>query len=1222
MPLKKLNLFFSLVIGLLLVFSGVSRGQTTDFSPKTINTGSILTITGSGFGATRGTSYVSFPRELTFDQSSVLPLSGDYLMWTDTQIQVRVPARAATGSPMIAVAGVRFFILSTLTVANAIQISSFSPTSIAAGTQSLLTINGTGFGTAQGSVHTRASSENSTNSWVGAASVVSWTDTRIVVRVNESAGSGQIAVLINGNWVFSSGSLNVKYAVFGSPSSVPLILANTNGIGGYTFRMENNFAANADANATFTRAFNAWKSATGINWQMGSNTSVNVEATDNVNVIRFGPPADIIVGTLAYTAIHFRACTSGELELVDIDITFDSSLNWNFSSGPPAPNQYDFETVALHQLGHAHGLVHVNNMGDPMYHTTAPGTMRRSLTPEAIEGGTYMLTNSAAASARSCTGVITTPAPTITAFAPTTATNGDIVTLTGTNFVGAAEVYFGSVRATSVTVVSPTVITAVVASGATGNITVFTSGGSAILSGFTYQSKLAQNLSTNPLPTKIFGERDFDPGVISSSGLPITYSSSNLNVATIINNMIHIVSAGATTITAAQAGNTIYHPATIDLSFVVSKAPQYISFTSIPAKLTTDADFTLDATADSGLPVTYLNTNPAVATISNGIVHILAAGRTTITAIQNGDGNYNAAPSIAYELKVSNLPQILLFPEITNKKVNEADFEPGASVNSGLPITYTSSNLDVATIVNNKIHIVGAGTSIITATQAGNLIYASASKQVVLTVSKLTQTLNFPSLNAKDVTAADFDPGATVSSGLPISYTSSNVDVATIVAGKIHIVGAGTTTITASQTGDATYAAVVNATVNLTINKLVQSINLPQIATKTFNDADFDLNATVSSGLTLTYSSSNTDVATIVNNKVHIVGAGTASITASQAGNATYDATSGSVNLTVNKLQQTITFPQIALKNHTDADFDLNAIASSGLAVTYASSNTAVATIVSGKVHIVAGGAAVITASQVGNANINAAPEVTQNLDVVFNIPVSNFTVKSTDETCKTSNNGSINITATQILSYTAMVTVNGIPKAYPFNSVLAVNNLDAGTYNVCVTVAEQPSYKQCFDVVVREPKDLAVYSSIKDNGNSVFLKLEGGERYVIELNGELITTTDQEITLPLVKGNNIVKIASNKTCQGVITKTFLTSNSVSLYPNPVKNRLNIATGGGEKNPVKVEIHALDGRLMHSSMHLSEYGQVGVDVSKLNKGLYVLTLSIGNSKTVHKVVKD
>jgi len=1140
MSFKNLNKFLSIVIFSFFAFSLQGFGQVTNFSPQTINTGDVVTITGSGFGNARGASYVSFPREITLmPSSSILPSDSDYLLWTDSQIQVRVPARAATGRPFVYIDGRPFYFATALTISNAIEITSFSPTSISAGTQSLLTINGNNFGSSPGSVWTRWSGDNVATSATNSARIVSWTDTRIVVTVSENAGSGQIGVLINGNWIFSSGSLNVKFAVFGSPSAVPIILSNTNGAGGYTFRMENNFAANVDANSTFNSAFNKWTSATGVNWQMGPNTPVNVEsATDNVNVIKFGSPAEIIVGTLAYTAIHYRVCTSGELELGDIDMIFNNSYNWNFTSNAPTSNQYDFETVALHELGHAHGLVHVNNIGDPMYHTTAPGTMSRLLSPQAIEGGIYMISNSAAAG-RTCYPVMTAPAPTLASFLPTIATNGELVTLTGTNFLHATDVYFGTTKATSFNVVSSTVITATVATGASGNITVTTPSGSAILAGFTYQTKRNQTLTSTPLPIKNYGDIDFDPGVIASSGLPVTYTSSNPMVATIVDNKVHIVGGGNAIITATQAGNITYSAASVNLNLVVNKLSQNISFPSLPSKL-----------------------------------------------------------------------------------VSDLDFDPGATASSGLAISYLSSNAAVATIVNSKVHFIGAGTTTITATQAGNAIYnAAASISVNLMVSRLSQTINFPNIGSKDLNSADFEGAATVSSGLPIIYSSSNTGVATIVDNKIHIVGAGTTIITATQAGDENYGGV-SVSVNLIVNKLQQTISLAQIANKNYNDPDFELNATVSSGLPIAYSSSNTNVATIINNKVHIVGAGTATITATQSGNDRYIAVNTSVDLTVNKLQQTISFPHIDLKNHNDADFDLNATASSGLPVVYTSSNTAVANIIGNRVHIVAAGTAIITASQAGNLNINAAVDVSQNLDVVFNIPLSNFTIKSTDETCKTSDNGAINITATQTLSYTATVTGNNKTTTYPFNSVLAINNLPAGTYNVCITVAGQANYKQCFDITIKEPKDLAAYSTLKNDGNILVLRLEGSDFYKIELNGQVMTTTDQEVTIPLLKGNNLIKISSNKACQGVIEKVFLSKSGISLYPNPIKDVLNISTGSTDSSPVKIDIHGLDGRLMHSSQQLAAYGRISLDLSKLSKGLYVLTLSIGNTKTVHKIIKD
>ncbi len=68
---------------------------------------------------------------------------------------------------------------------------------------------------------------------------------------------------------------------------------------------------------------------------------------------------------------------------------------------------------------------------------------------------------------------------------------------------------------------------------------------------------------------------------------------------------------------------------------------------------------------------------------------------------------------------------------------------------SGLTVTYTSSNTDVATVSGSTITIVGAGTSTITE-QAGNDDYNAASDvEQVLTVGKADQTITFTTLDDK-----------------------------------------------------------------------------------------------------------------------------------------------------------------------------------------------------------------------------------------------------------------------------------------------------------------------------------------------------------------------------------------------------------------------------------------------------------------------------------------
>ncbi|HEY5975905.1 MAG TPA: DUF1566 domain-containing protein, partial [Geobacteraceae bacterium] len=89
----------------------------------------------------------------------------------------------------------------------------------------------------------------------------------------------------------------------------------------------------------------------------------------------------------------------------------------------------------------------------------------------------------------------------------------------------------------------------------------------------------------------------------------------------------------------------------------VIKANQTINFPPLADRTIVDAPFALGASADSGLAITYISTNPAVATVSGNMVTIVGTGTTTIIASQGGDGSYNAAPTVARTLTVTPVQQ-------------------------------------------------------------------------------------------------------------------------------------------------------------------------------------------------------------------------------------------------------------------------------------------------------------------------------------------------------------------------------------------------------------------------------------------------------------------------------------------------------------------------------------------------------------------------------------
>ena len=89
----------------------------TDFSPTTITagTGSVLTINGSGFGATQGSGTVRFRNADDGGATVITPLASQYVSWSSTQIQVRVPQNAGTGTIQV-VQGPTFTSATPLTV--------------------------------------------------------------------------------------------------------------------------------------------------------------------------------------------------------------------------------------------------------------------------------------------------------------------------------------------------------------------------------------------------------------------------------------------------------------------------------------------------------------------------------------------------------------------------------------------------------------------------------------------------------------------------------------------------------------------------------------------------------------------------------------------------------------------------------------------------------------------------------------------------------------------------------------------------------------------------------------------------------------------------------------------------------------------------------------------------------------------------------------------------
>jgi len=305
-----------------------------------------------------------------------------------------------------------FFIQQVNSTQNvAATITSFSPSTITAGTFSVVTINGTGFGATQGTSFVefkRADDGGATFCQPDAWSYVSWSDTQIQVRltttgagtVNSTPGTGVLRVDVGGAKTTSTSSLTVTHAQINvySNGTAPTTIYNTRHVakqsGGYVWQMFTGFDSNAAAKASFLRAFQSWRCGTYINWSAGATTTVNTIANDGVNVIRFDVGAELPAGVLGRCTNRFSGCGAQPNQtwfVNELDIVFDDGTNWNFGPAAPTFSQYDFESVAVHELGHGHELGHVINSSEIMNYSIANGQQKRTLSVNDLAGGNAVM---------------------------------------------------------------------------------------------------------------------------------------------------------------------------------------------------------------------------------------------------------------------------------------------------------------------------------------------------------------------------------------------------------------------------------------------------------------------------------------------------------------------------------------------------------------------------------------------------------------------------------------------------------------------------------------------------------------------------------------------------------------------------------------------------------------------------------------------------------------
>ena len=492
------------------------------------------------------------------------------------------------------------------------------------------------------------------------------------------------------------------------------------------------------------------------------------------------------------------------------------------------------------------------------------------------------------------------------------------------------------------------------------------------------------------------------PAATASSGLAVTYATTTTGVCTVTSGgSITLVSAGNCSITASQAGNSNYVAATdVTRSFAVTKGANVITFPVLPDTAFTAAPPAPAATASSGLTVSYATTTTGVCTVtSGGVISFVAAGNCTITASQAGNANYDAASDVSRTFAVTQGANTITFPALSDTAFTSTPPSPAATASSGLAVSYATTTTGVCTVTSGGvISFVATGNCTITASQAGNGNFVAASDvSRTFAVTPGVNTITFPALPDTAFTSTPPSPAASASSGLAVSYSTTTTGVCTVTSGgAISFVATGNCTITASQAGNGNYAAASNVSRTFAVTPGVNTITFPALPDTAFTSTPPSPAASASSGLAVSYATTTAGVCTVTSGgAISFVAAGNCSITASQAGNANYAAASDVTRtFAVTPGVNTITFPALSdtAFTSTPPSPSASASASSGLAISYSTTTTSVCTVTSGgTISFVAVGSCAITASQAGNANYQAASDVTRTFNVTPGVNTITF---------------------------------------------------------------------------------------------------------------------------------------------------------------------------------------------------------------------------------------
>ena len=384
---------------------------------------------------------------------------------------------------------------------------------------------------------------------------------------------------------------------------------------------------------------------------------------------------------------------------------------------------------------------------------------------------------------------------------------------------------------------------------------------------------------------------------------------------------------------------------------------------------------------------------------------------------------------------------------LQTSKLNLADNSGNFISNQSYLLKYKKGSLYFANVIGNEIFKIKYSPS-------GNTL-----KDNSIAISDITKIIG----------DADFTLTPTSLSKSTFTYSLISGDAVSVTAdGKVKVLKAGTAKVKISQIENTEYSAG-ERTITITVTLLATQITAIAAITKTVSDVDFDLKPVSNSDGKFSFKVSTGDAVSInATGAVKILRAGKATIQIEQAEGTKYQASTSTVDITINKLTQTISFEKIPTQlPNNSAGITLVVSSNSALPVTLK--------LISGPATLTnnvlkptgAVGSVIVEASQAGNDKYEVATIIRQTTEV-FLVLVNDFEAENNVLIYPNPTHDYLNIKSEKtFVSYQiinvqgAILNQGGLLKAIPID----VRNLNKGNFIIRLMDKNQEYYSLKFSL-------------------------------------------------------------------------------------------------------------------------------------------------------------